>query len=79
MPKKKGQENYSEGFRKEAMARMQACGNIVALAKELGVSRRVLYQWREQGKHGGDEARPRKPRPPSSSPTVPSSSDASSP
>jgi hypothetical protein len=62
MSKKKGKEKYSEGFRKEAMARMQACGNIVALAKELGVSRRVLYQGREQGKHGGGEARPRKPR-----------------
>jgi transposase len=32
------------------------------VAKELGVSRRVLYQWRDQGKHGGGEARPRKPR-----------------
>jgi hypothetical protein len=36
MPKKKGKENYSEGFRKEAMARMQACGNIVALERVAG-------------------------------------------
>ena len=62
MSKKKGRGNYSEGFRKEAMARMQVCGNTVALAKELGVSRRVLYQWRDEGKHGGGEARLRKPR-----------------
>ena len=62
MSKKKGRGNYSEGFRKEAMARMQVCGNTVALAKELGVSRRVLYQRRDEGKQGGGEARPRKPR-----------------
>jgi transposase len=62
MPKKKGRGNYSEGFRQEAMVRMQACGNIVALAKELGISRRVLYQWRDEGKHGGGKRRLRKPR-----------------
>jgi transposase-like protein len=27
---------------------MNACGNIVGLARELGVSRRVLYQWRDR-------------------------------
>jgi transposase len=60
MAKEKGRTNYSEAFRKEAMARMQARGNIVELAKELGVSRRVLYQWRDHGKHGGGQPRPRR-------------------
>ena len=27
---------------------MNACGNIVGLARELGVFRRVLYQWRDR-------------------------------
>jgi transposase InsO family protein len=27
---------------------MNACSNIVGLARELGVSRRVLYQWRDR-------------------------------
>jgi transposase-like protein len=27
---------------------MNACDNIVGLARELGVSRRVLYQWRDR-------------------------------
>jgi hypothetical protein len=27
---------------------MNTCGNIVGLARELGVSRRVLYQWRDR-------------------------------
>lgn len=27
---------------------MNACGNVVALARELGVARRVLYNWRDR-------------------------------
>src|SRR5437667_4189177 len=27
---------------------MNSCGNIVGLARELGVCRRVLYNWRDQ-------------------------------
>jgi transposase len=61
---KEGTRELQRRVRQEAMSRMQACGNIVALAKELGVSRRVLYQWRVQGTHGWGEARPRKPRDP---------------
>lgn len=36
---------YTEGFRRLAVARMQGCGNISALAKELDVARRLLYRW----------------------------------
>jgi transposase-like protein len=34
---------------------MKECDNIVALAKELGVSRRRLYKWKEQQGSGGEE------------------------
>jgi len=35
-------------FRQMAVERMKRCENIVALAEELGVSRRLLYGWRDQ-------------------------------
>jgi len=39
---------YSEHFRQVAVERLRGCENIVALAKELGVSRRQLYRWRDE-------------------------------
>jgi transposase-like protein len=42
--RRKGQR-YGSELRRQAVERMNACGNIVGLARELGVSRRVLYQW----------------------------------
>ena len=47
MERRKGQR-YSSDLRRQAVERMNACGNIVGLARELGVSRRVLYQWRDR-------------------------------
>lgn len=47
MERRKGQR-YGSEFRRQAVERMTACGNIVGLARELGVSRRVLYQWRDR-------------------------------
>jgi len=31
-----------------AVYRLQTCDNVVALAQELGVHRRMLYKWRDQ-------------------------------
>src|SRR5215469_12169686 len=31
-----------------AVERLKSCDNIVALAQELGVHRRMLYKWRDQ-------------------------------
>ncbi|MGH9439430.1 MAG: transposase [Terriglobia bacterium] len=31
-----------------AVERLKGCDNIVALSKELGVQRHLLYQWRDQ-------------------------------
>ena len=36
---------YTEEFRRLAVARMQGCHNISALARELEVPRRLLYRW----------------------------------
>jgi transposase-like protein len=45
--RKKGQR-YSGEFRRQAVERMNACDNIVALTRELGVGRRLLYVWRDR-------------------------------
>jgi len=44
--RKKGQR-YGNEFRRQAIDRMNACNNIVGLARELGVWRRVLYNLRD--------------------------------
>jgi transposase-like protein len=38
--------SYTEQFRRLAVARMQGCHNVSALAGELDVPRRLLYRWR---------------------------------
>src|SRR2546427_6200675 len=39
---------YPKAFRQMAVDRLNHCENIVALSQELGVSRRLLYAWREK-------------------------------
>ena len=48
MAKKKRVGRYPKEFRRIAVERLKNCDNIVALAQELGVHRRLLYKWREQ-------------------------------
>jgi transposase-like protein len=45
---KKRVGKFPKAFRQLAVDRLTQCDNIVALAKELGISRRLLYTWREQ-------------------------------
>ena len=47
MDRKRGQR-YSNEFRSEAVERMRGGDNIVRLARELGICRRVLYNWRDR-------------------------------
>ena len=47
MERRKGQR-YSSEFRRQAVERMNACDNVVRLARELGVCRRALYNWRDR-------------------------------
>ena len=45
---KKRVGKFPKAFRQMAVDRLTHCENIVALAKELGISRRLLYTWREK-------------------------------
>ena len=47
MERKKG-ERYSQEFRVQAVQRMKACDNILRLSRELGIHRRLLYNWRDR-------------------------------
>jgi transposase-like protein len=42
----KRKERYSQKFRRLAVARMNACDNIIRLSQELGLNRSLLYKWR---------------------------------
>ena len=48
MAKKRAVGRYPKAFRKMAVERLNNCENIVALSKELGVHRRLLYKWRDE-------------------------------
>ena len=50
--------DYSKEFRQKAVERMNACDNIVGLARELGVCQRVLYNWRDRF-NGGFRTEPK--------------------
>ena len=45
---KKRVGKFPKAFRQMAVDRLMQCDNIVELAKELGISRRLLYTWREK-------------------------------
>ena len=47
MGMKKRVDRWPEDFRRTAVERMGNCGNVAALAKELGVYRSLLYKWRD--------------------------------
>lgn len=39
---------YPLEYRRMVVERMKSCNNITALAKELGLDRKLMYNWREQ-------------------------------
>ncbi len=45
---KKRVGKFPKAFRQMAVDRLNQCDSIVELAKELGISRRLLYTWREK-------------------------------
>jgi len=47
---------FSRDFKLAALRRMLAGENVSALARELGVRRKYLYQWRERYRAGGPDA-----------------------
>ena len=42
------QKKYTEEFRRQAVERMKETNNVKALARELGVDRHTLYDWRKR-------------------------------
>src|SRR5271165_3433029 len=50
------ERRFSREFKLSALARMEAGENVSALARELGVRRKCLYQWRERFRAGGPVA-----------------------
>lgn len=44
---------FSREFKLAVLARMAAGENVSALARELGIRRKCLYQWRERFRAGG--------------------------
>jgi len=57
---KKRLRRHTKGFRRIAVERLKSCDNIVALSQELGVHRRLLYQWRDRSDavEGDEESAP---------------------
>lgn len=47
---------FDRAFKVAALARMAAGENVSALGRELGVRRKLLYQWRDRVRRGGVEA-----------------------
>ena len=45
---KKRVARYPKEFRRMAVERLKSCDNVVVLAQEPGVHRRLLYKWRDQ-------------------------------
>ena len=60
MAKKRGLKyaKYTEEFRREAVERMKESKNIRALARELGIDKRLLYDWRERATDLSDQRSP---------------------
>ena len=56
MPKSHNRTRWPREFKLRALARMDDTVNITALAKELGVQRKLLYIWRRKYQSGGAEA-----------------------
>lgn len=50
------ERRFSREFKLAALARMAAGENVSALARELGVRRKYLYQWRDRFRAGGEIA-----------------------
>lgn len=49
---------YTEEFRHLAVERMKECNNVRGLARELGIDKRLLYDWRERATDLSDQRSP---------------------
>lgn len=53
---------YSAEFKRRAVRRMCAGENVSALARELRIRRKLLYEWKQVAERGGPWRRPGRPR-----------------
>jgi transposase len=71
---------YSAEFKQDAVRRMAGAASIVGLARQLGVRRKLLYQWRDrfqaEGKAGFERRVGRPPGGESKTPSPPPASAA---
>jgi transposase-like protein len=51
---------YSPEFRRDALEKMKTCANVSQLARELGIRRKWLYQWRDEPPAEADSPHKRK-------------------
>jgi transposase len=49
---------YTEEFRRRAVEQMKESDNVRALARELGIDKRLLYDWRERAADLRDQRSP---------------------
>jgi transposase-like protein len=63
MPKSKSRI-FSREFKLSALSRMDGGENVSALSRELNVRRKLLYEWRDAFRAGGEEALRPPGRPP---------------
>ncbi len=61
---------FTREFKLSVLNRMAAGENVSALARELKLRRKLLYQWRDQLRRGGPAALRTRGRPPKSAPAV---------
>lgn len=47
-------ERYSPEFKRKALSRMESCRNVSALARELGIRRKFLYEWQAAFRSKGE-------------------------
>ena len=57
--KKRTKKKYTKATREMAIERLKSCGNVVALSKELGIHRTLLYKWRERMETRENKENPR--------------------
>lgn len=61
-------QRYTQEFKDQAVERLKGCTNIEALARELNVSRGILYQWKD--KREGRPPASKRPGPVVDSPAI---------
>ncbi|HYP15058.1 MAG TPA: transposase [Bryobacteraceae bacterium] len=61
-------KRYTQEFKDQAVDRLKGCTNIEALARELNVSRGILYQWKD--KRDGRSPASKRPGPVVDSPAI---------